>query len=87
MWLAKSRIEAVGKAAGKELKILKECKGADLENRIYRHPLVEKEGMVRCAEFVTADSGTGLVHIAPGHGHEDYVLGRKCGLEPFSPRE
>jgi isoleucyl-tRNA synthetase len=85
VWLAKSRLEAVGKVAGKELKILKECKGTDLENRIYRHPLVEKEGMVRCAEFVTADSGTGLVHIAPGHGHEDYVLGRKCGLEPFSP--
>jgi isoleucyl-tRNA synthetase len=85
VWLAKSRIEAAGKAAGKELKILKECKGTDLERRIYRHPLVEKEGMVRCAEFVTADSGTGLVHIAPGHGHEDYVLGRKCGLEPFSP--
>ncbi len=85
VWLAKSRIEAVGKAAGKELKILKECKGTDLENKFYRHPLVEKEGMVRCADFVTADSGTGLVHIAPGHGHEDYVLGRKCGLEPFSP--
>ena len=85
VWLAKSRIEAVGKAAGREIKILKEGKGADLESRVYRHPLVEKEGMVRCAEFVTADSGTGLVHIAPGHGHEDYVLGRKCGLEPFSP--
>jgi isoleucyl-tRNA synthetase len=85
VWLAKSRIEAVGKAAGNELKILKESKGTDLENRIYRHPLIEKDGMVRSAEFVTADSGTGLVHIAPGHGHEDYVLGRKCGLEPFSP--
>ena len=85
VWLAKSRMEAVGKVAGRELKILKESKGTDLENRIYRHPLVEKEGMVRSAEFVTADSGTGLVHIAPGHGHEDYVLGRKCGLEPFSP--
>ncbi|MEY5062834.1 MAG: Isoleucine--tRNA ligase, partial [Verrucomicrobiota bacterium] len=31
------------------------------------------------------ESGTGMVHIAPGHGHEDYVLGRQHGLEPFSP--
>ena len=41
--------------------------------------------MIRTAEFVTAESGTGMVHIAPGHGHEDYVLGRQHGLEPFSP--
>ena len=59
--------------------------GVELEKRSYRHPLLQKEGCVLVADFVTADSGTGLVHIAPGHGHEDYVLGRKHGLEPFSP--
>ena len=85
VWLAKSRMEAVSKAAGKELKVIREGKGKDLEKRSYHHPLVNKEGRVHTAEFVTADSGTGLVHIAPGHGHEDYVLGRQHGLEPFSP--
>jgi isoleucyl-tRNA synthetase len=85
VWMAKSRLEAVGKVAGCELKVLREVKGVELEMRSYRHPLLQKEGCVLVADFVTADSGTGLVHIAPGHGHEDYVLGRKCGLEPFSP--
>ena len=85
VWVAKSRLEAVAKAAGKDLKILREAKGVELEKKAYRHPLVEREGLVRTAEFVTAESGTGMVHIAPGHGHEDYVLGRQHGLEPFSP--
>jgi len=37
------------------------------------------------ADFVTMDTGTGLVHIAPGHGEEDYRLGIRQGLELFSP--
>jgi isoleucyl-tRNA synthetase len=85
VWVAKSRLEAVAKAAGQELKVLREVKGKDLEKKAYRHPLVSREGLVYPAEFVTAESGTGLVHIAPGHGHEDYVLGRQHKLEPFSP--
>lgn len=36
-------------------------------------------------DHVTADAGTGLVHSAPGHGHEDYELGLKHGIEAFSP--
>jgi len=85
VWVAKSRLEAVAKAVGQELKVLREVKGKELENKAYRHPLVSREGLVYPAEFVTAESGTGLVHIAPGHGHEDYVLGRQHKLEPFSP--
>ena len=85
VWMAKSRLEAVAKAAGRELKVLREAKGTELEKKVYRHPLVPREGLIRAAEFVTAESGTGMVHIAPGHGHEDYVLGRQHGLEPFSP--
>ena len=85
IWLARSRLEAVAKAGGKDLQVLREVKGKELEQRAYRHPLVAREGLIRAAEFVTAESGTGMVHIAPGHGHEDYVLGRQHGLEPFSP--
>ena len=36
-------------------------------------------------EHVTADAGTGLVHTAPGHGYEDFVVGKKYGLAPFTP--
>ena len=37
------------------------------------------------AEHVTADTGTGLVHTAPGHGYEDFVVGKAYGLAPFTP--
>ena len=37
------------------------------------------------ADFVTADTGTGFVHIAPGHGQDDYNLGLKPGLPIYSP--
>ena len=85
VWVAKSRLEAVAQAAGRDLKAIREAKGTELEKKAYRHPLVNREGVIRTADFVTAESGTGMVHIAPGHGHEDYVLGRQHGLEPFSP--
>jgi isoleucyl-tRNA synthetase len=51
----------------------------------YRHPFVDRKGKIYTADFVTADAGTGLVHIAPGHGADDYFLGMQHGLEPFSP--
>ncbi len=37
------------------------------------------------ADYVTLEAGTGLVHIAPGHGQEDYVFGSRYGLPPYSP--
>jgi isoleucyl-tRNA synthetase len=51
----------------------------------YRHPFLEREGQIHAADFVTADAGTGIVHIAPGHGADDYFLGKQHGLEAFSP--
>ena len=40
---------------------------------------------VLAADFVAMDAGTGLVHIAPGHGEEDYELGRRAGLKIYNP--
>ena len=52
----------------------------------YRHPLYnEKQGQVYKGEHVTTDSGTGLVHIAPAHGAEDFALGQEHGLELACP--
>jgi isoleucyl-tRNA synthetase len=51
----------------------------------YEHPFLEYTGRVLAADFVTADTGTGLVHIAPGHGNDDYKLGRTNYLTTFSP--
>jgi isoleucyl-tRNA synthetase len=51
----------------------------------YQHPFCNRTGKAFAAEFVTADTGTGFVHIAPGHGLEDYGLGTKVGLPVYSP--
>src|SRR5882724_1120931 len=59
--------------------------GANLEGVKARHPFLDREVRVLTAGFVTMDSGTGAVHIAPGHGADDYVLGREHNLPILSP--
>jgi len=51
----------------------------------YQHPFCHRTGQAFAADFVTADTGTGFVHIAPGHGLDDYNLGRQNGLPIYSP--
>jgi isoleucyl-tRNA synthetase len=59
--------------------------GANLEGVKTRHPFLDREVPVFTADFVTMDSGTGAVHIAPGHGADDYVLGMEHNLPILSP--
>src|SRR6266513_1857482 len=59
--------------------------GAKLEKIKARHPFLDRDVTVLTADFVTMDSGTGAVHIAPGHGEDDYRLGRAHGLPILSP--
>jgi isoleucyl-tRNA synthetase len=69
----------------------KAVRGGELEGLRYLHPFVENNPtdkdayMVILAEYVTTEDGTGLVHIAPGHGLEDYISGQKYGLAIYSP--
>ncbi len=58
---------------------------AELAQLQYQHPFCQRTGRLFPAEFVTADTGTGFVHIAPGHGLDDYNLGRANGLPVYSP--
>ncbi|MDD5262794.1 MAG: isoleucine--tRNA ligase [Methylacidiphilales bacterium] len=51
----------------------------------YQHPFLDRRGKVYVADFVTGETGTGLVHIAPGHGQDDYQLGQREGLAVLSP--
>jgi isoleucyl-tRNA synthetase len=57
----------------------------DLALLEYRHPFCNRTGKLFAADFVTSDTGTGFVHIAPGHGLDDYNLGRQNGLPIYSP--
>jgi isoleucyl-tRNA synthetase len=59
--------------------------GDRLEGIGAQHPFLPRTAMVLTAEFVTMDTGTGAVHIAPGHGEDDYVLGSKNGFPILSP--
>ncbi|MGH7925245.1 MAG: isoleucine--tRNA ligase [Candidatus Binatus sp.] len=60
---------------------LKKLDGQD----IFRHPFLPRDVKLMYAEHVTSDAGTGLVHTAPGHGYEDFVVGQKYGVAPFVP--
>lgn len=52
----------------------------------YIHPIDSREcPVVIGGDYITTESGTGLVHTAPGHGQEDYVTGLKYGLPVLSP--
>ena len=59
--------------------------GAKIDKIKARHPFLDREAIVLTADFVTMDSGTGAVHIAPGHGEDDYRLGREHKLPILSP--
>lgn len=60
--------------------ILKVVKGKDLEYKKYNHPFINREGIIVLGNHVTKEAGTGLVHIAPGHGEEDFDLSKKYNL-------
>jgi isoleucyl-tRNA synthetase len=60
-------------------------KGSALQGLQAHHPFLDRSSTVHTAEFVTLETGSGCVHIAPGHGDDDYQLGRKVGLELLSP--
>ncbi len=59
--------------------------GAELEGIVCAHPFIERSSTVFTADYVTTETGTGCVHIAPGHGQDDYELGLKHGLDIYTP--
>jgi len=89
IWIvASKRLMPVISSLGLEqsdIEILAEFTGAELENLEVHHPFLERTGPIINAAYVTLDSGTGIVHIAPGHGVEDYDSSRKYHLEVYSP--
>ncbi|HDR0996448.1 isoleucine--tRNA ligase [Pasteurella multocida] len=80
--LAKDLVEEVAKAAGVEqVVILGESKGKDLEWLRFQHPFYDFSVPFILGDHVTTDGGTGLVHTAPDHGHDDYIIAQKNGIE------
>src|SRR5438067_1491101 len=85
--VAAARADAVAGALGaaETPPPLARCRGRDLEGSRCRHPWLPREVPVVLADYVTLESGTGLVHTAPGHGQEDYETGLRYGLEVLAP--
>jgi len=66
-------------------KPLESFPGAKIDKIKARHPFLDRKVTVFTADFVTMDSGTGAVHVAPGHGADDYALGIEHNLPILSP--
>ena len=60
--------------------------GSVLNHSEYEHPFLPRKGRAILADYVSSEDGTGIVHIAPGHGEEDYKFGHlENNLAIFSP--
>jgi isoleucyl-tRNA synthetase len=65
--------------------ILATFSGQQLEGVLARHPWIERDSPVILGDHVTLEAGTGCVHTAPGHGHDDYVVGTRYDLDTYAP--
>ncbi len=68
-----------------ERRVLARFEGNALEGMRLRHPFQDRSVPVVLGEHVTLDAGTGAVHTAPGHGHEDFAVGQRYGLPVTNP--
>lgn len=75
----------VGEVGLKKPEVLAEFKGSELENLLCRQPLQDWDSRVVLASYVATDTGTGCVHIAPGHGQEDFQTGLEYSLPTPMP--
>ena len=84
--VAEGLAERVSQAVGKsfERKVAR-MTGEQLEGIRFRHPLYDRDSVGVLADYVTLEQGTGAVHTAPGHGADDFLTGKKYGLEIYAP--
>jgi len=61
------------------------CKGSAWEYQLLQHPFYDRQVPVVLGDHVTVEAGTGAVHTAPGHGQDDYIVGKKYGLPIDNP--
>lgn len=81
--VAEDLVDSLGAKLGMTFERLYSFTGAQLEGCEYQHPFAGRVSpIVIGGDYITADSGTGLVHTAPGHGQEDYMA--RC-LRPWLP--
>ncbi len=83
---AESLVESLRAKFGlNEVKTLEKFKGSELKGLKARRPFSSEASVAILADYVSATDGTGIVHIAPGHGEEDYAAGLEYKLPILSP--
>ncbi|MCX8022142.1 MAG: isoleucine--tRNA ligase, partial [Syntrophorhabdaceae bacterium] len=77
--------EITSKAGIGTYKIIDDIEPERLKGLTFKHPFIDRESIIVYADYVADDTGTGSVHIAPGHGEEDYETGLEYGLDVYTP--
>jgi len=84
--VAKNLMMATAEACGwKSPHVLALFDGERMKGTVFRHPFLERNSLGILGEHVTLEQGTGAVHTAPGHGEEDFNIGRANGLPAYCP--
>lgn len=84
--VAEGLLEAVSKEIGwGNVSKKASFKGVELEYVACAHPFYDRDSVVILGEHVTLDAGTGCVHTAPGHGEDDFAVGRRYNLGVLCP--
>ena len=85
-WVGESLVDRFTKICKfDEFEVVTICAGSELAGQNCQHPFIGRLSPILEAEYVTMDSGTGCVHIAPGHGLDDYLTGLQHGLDVYCP--
>ncbi len=77
--------QVAAKVGWENYKVIGTYRGEKFDRLIARHPFVDRDSLSMLGDHVTLDAGTGAVHTAPGHGYEDYVIGKQYGLDIYNP--
>ncbi|MBL1227873.1 isoleucine--tRNA ligase [Enterococcus sp. BWB1-3] len=84
--VAKDLLDQVKEAIDwEDVEILETISGKAMEYMTAQHPFYDRTSLVMLGDHVTLEAGTGLVHTAPGHGEDDYIVGKKYNLDVLSP--
>ncbi|QMS85837.1 isoleucine--tRNA ligase [Candidatus Xianfuyuplasma coldseepsis] len=77
--------ELTAKFGWERVEVLEDIKGYELEHMTYKHPLYDRVSPIVLGHHVSTEGGTGLVHTAPGHGEDDFVIGQNYNLDILCP--
>jgi len=83
--IAEARHQALKDKIGLNGNVLFKAAGKEFQGIEAIHPFIQRKSKVVLGDFVSTEEGTGIVHIAPGHGEDDYEVGLRYGLDIYAP--